>query len=60
VRRPAGLLFAVISFLTIAGVLGTIQALPLGTTEAAKDVSGWMAHIARWVSYLVLQRDGTL
>jgi len=58
VRRPADLLFAVISFLVVAAVLGTIQALPLGTTEAANDVSGWMAHIARWLSYLAAVAAG--
>jgi uncharacterized protein (TIRG00374 family) len=51
VRRPADLLFAVVSFLIVAAVLGTIKALPLGTAEAADDVSGWLSHIPRWLSY---------
>jgi glycosyltransferase 2 family protein len=51
VRRPADLLLAVIAFLIIAVVLGTIRALPLGTTEAAHDVYAWLLHIPRWLSY---------
>ena len=39
VRRPADLLLAVIAFLVVAVVLGAIRALPLGSTEAADDVS---------------------
>jgi glycosyltransferase 2 family protein len=52
VRRPADLLLAVVSFLIVASVLGTIAALPLGTTEVADDVSSWMAHIPRWLAYV--------
>src|SRR5579864_8681095 len=52
VHRPADLLLAVVSFLVVASVLGTIAALPLGTTEAADDVSSWMAHIPRWLAYV--------
>jgi uncharacterized membrane protein YbhN (UPF0104 family) len=51
VRRPADLLLAVISFLIVAAVLGNIKALPLGSTEAADDVSKWLLHIPRWLSY---------
>lgn len=51
VRRPADLLLAVISFLIVAAVLGNIKALPLGSTEAADDVSKWLSHIPRWLSY---------
>ena len=50
-RRPADLLLAVFSFLIVAVVLGSIRALPLGSTEVADDVSGWMLHIPRWLSY---------
>jgi uncharacterized membrane protein YbhN (UPF0104 family) len=51
VRRPADLLLAVFAFVVIAVVLGSIQALPLGSTEVADDVSGWLLHIPRWLSY---------
>src|ERR1700761_6936371 len=51
VRRPADLLLAVLAFAVVAAVLGSIRALPLGSTEAANDVSGWLLHIPRWLSY---------
>jgi uncharacterized membrane protein YbhN (UPF0104 family) len=51
VRRPADLLLAVFSFIVVAAVLGSIRALPLGSTEAADDVSRWLLHIPRWLSY---------
>src|ERR1700677_2535787 len=51
VRRPADLLLAVLSFLVVAAVLGSVRALPLGSTEAADDVSRWLLHIPRWLSY---------
>src|ERR1700691_2067641 len=51
VRRPADLLLAVLSFLVVAAVLGSIRALPLGSTEAGDDVSRWLLHIPRWLSY---------
>src|ERR1700745_692178 len=51
VRRPADLLLAVFAFAVVAVVLGAIRALPLGSTEAANDVSSWLAHIPRWLSY---------
>ena len=67
VRRPADLLLAVFAFAVVAVVLGTIRTLPLGSTEAADDVSRWPLHIPRWlpipvgwVGYLVLQRRGVL
>ncbi len=50
VRRPADLLCAVLSLLVVAVQLGSISALPLGSTEVADDVSGWLVHIARWLS----------
>ena len=49
--RPADLLLAVLSLLIVAAVLGSIRALPLGSTEAADDVSRWLLHIPRWLSY---------
>jgi uncharacterized membrane protein YbhN (UPF0104 family) len=51
VRRPADLLLAVFAFVVVAAVLGSIRALPLGSTEAADDVSRWLLHIPRWLSY---------
>ena len=51
VRRPADLLLAVFAFVVVAVVLGAIRALPLGSTEAADDVSSWLLHIPRWLAY---------
>ena len=50
-RRPADLLFAVLSLAVVAVVLGSIRALPLGSTELADDVSAWLHHIPRWLSF---------
>src|ERR1700761_7681978 len=49
VRRPTDLLLAVFSFLIVAATLGSIRALPLGSTEVADDVSSWVLHIPRWL-----------
>ena len=51
VRRPADLLLAVFALVVAAVVLGAIRTLPLGSTEVADDVSGWLLHIPRWLSY---------
>jgi glycosyltransferase 2 family protein len=51
VRRPADLLFAMLSLAVAAVVLGSIRALPLGSTEVADDVSAWVHHIPRWLSF---------
>lgn len=51
VRRPADLLFAVLSLAVVAMVLGFIRTVPLGSTELADDVSAWLQHIPRWVSF---------
>jgi glycosyltransferase 2 family protein len=51
VRRPADLLFAVLSLAIVAVVLGTIHSLPLGSTELADDVSRWLLHIPRWLVF---------
>ena len=51
VRRPADLLLAVFAVAVVAVVLGAIRALPLGSTEVADDVSGWLLHIPRWLAY---------
>ena len=49
VRRPADLLLAVFAFLIVAVTLGSIGALPLGSTEVADDVSRAVLHIPRWL-----------
>jgi uncharacterized membrane protein YbhN (UPF0104 family) len=51
VRRPADLLFAVLSLAVVAVVVGSIHALPLGSTELADDVSAWLHHVPRWLSF---------
>jgi glycosyltransferase 2 family protein len=51
VRRPGDLLLAVFAFAVVAVLLGAIRALPLGSSEVADDVSGWLLHIPRWLSY---------
>jgi glycosyltransferase 2 family protein len=50
VRRPADLLFSVLSLAVVAAVLGNIRALPLGSTELAGDASAWLHHIPGWLS----------
>jgi len=51
VRRPADLILAMLSLAVVAVVLGSIRALPLGSTELADDVSSWVHHIPRWLSF---------
>jgi len=51
VRRPTDLLLAVLSFLVVAATLSSIKTLPLGSSEVADDVSSWVLHIPRWLSY---------
>jgi glycosyltransferase 2 family protein len=51
VRRPADLLFAVLSLAVVAVVVGSIHALPLGSTELADDVSAWLRHVPGWLSF---------
>jgi glycosyltransferase 2 family protein len=51
VRRPADLLFAVLSLAVVAVVLGSIHTLPLGSTELADDVSSWLTHIPGWLKF---------
>jgi uncharacterized membrane protein YbhN (UPF0104 family) len=50
VRRPADLLFALLSLAVVLVVIGAIRTLPLGSTEVSDDVSRWLAHIPRWLS----------
>jgi len=51
VRRPADLLAAVVSAAVVVVVIGSIRALPLGSKEVADDVSSWLLHIPRWLSF---------
>jgi glycosyltransferase 2 family protein len=51
VRRPADLLLAVVSLAVVVVVLGSIRAVPLGSTELANDVSAWVQHIPRWLAF---------
>jgi uncharacterized membrane protein YbhN (UPF0104 family) len=51
VRRPADLLFAVLSLAVVAVVLGSIHSLPLGSTELADDVSSWLTQIPSWLKF---------
>jgi uncharacterized membrane protein YbhN (UPF0104 family) len=51
VRRPADLLAALVSLAVAAVVIGSIRALPLGSREVADDVSSWLQHIPRWLSF---------
>src|SRR5580700_6826573 len=51
VRRPADLLLAVLSLAVVALVVGSIRALPLGSTELADDVSSWVHHIPGLLSF---------
>ena len=52
VRRPADLLLAVLSLTVVVVVIGSIRALPLGSTELSNDVSHWLQHVPRWLSSL--------
>jgi glycosyltransferase 2 family protein len=45
------LFLATFALLVTAVVIGSIRALPLGSGEVANDVSGWVLHIPRWLSY---------
>jgi glycosyltransferase 2 family protein len=51
VRRPADLLYALGAFVIVAAGLGSIRIVPAGSREVANDVSSWMTHIPRWLSY---------
>ena len=52
VRRPTDLLFGVLSLAVVLVVVGSIRALPLGSTELSNDVSRALEHIPRWLSSL--------
>lgn len=51
VRRPADLLLALSALVVVVVVLGLIRALPVGSTELATDVSRWLLHVPRLLSF---------
>lgn len=51
VRRPADLLAAILTLAVAAVIIGSIKALPAGSTEVANDVSRWLKHIPRWLAF---------
>jgi uncharacterized membrane protein YbhN (UPF0104 family)/tRNA A-37 threonylcarbamoyl transferase component Bud32 len=51
VRRPADLLAAILALAVAAVIIGSIKALPAGSTEVANDVSSWLQHIPRWLAF---------
>ncbi len=50
-RRPADLLAAILTLAVAAVIIGSIKALPAGSTEVANDVSRWLQHIPRWLAF---------
>ena len=50
VRRPSDLLLAILAFGVVVLVLVLVRALPIGSTELARDVSGWLGHIPKWLA----------
>jgi glycosyltransferase 2 family protein len=51
VRRPTDLLAGLVSLAVVVVVTGSIRALPLGSTEVADDVSSWLLHVPRWLTF---------
>lgn len=51
VRRPADLLAAILTLAVAAIIIGSIKALPAGSTEVANDVSRWLKYIPRWLAF---------
>jgi len=58
VRRPADLLFGALSLTVVLVIIGSIDALPLGSTELSNDVSHWLEHVPRWLSSLAAVAAG--
>jgi len=50
VRRPVDLSYAIVAFLVVVVIVGSIRTLPAGSREVADDVSSWMSDIPRWLS----------
>jgi glycosyltransferase 2 family protein len=59
VRRPADLLTAILALAVAAVIIGSIKALPAGSTEVANDVSRWLQHIPRWLAFGAAVTAGT-
>jgi glycosyltransferase 2 family protein len=53
VRRPSDLLLSVVALGGVALEFGLLQALPVGSTELANDVSTWLGHIPQWLSSIL-------
>ena len=51
VRLPADLLAAILTLAVAAVIIGSIKALPAGSTEVATDVSRWLKYIPRWLAF---------
>jgi glycosyltransferase 2 family protein len=62
VRRPADLLLSVAGLIAFFAVIELIHVLPLGSAELSGDVSRWLRHIPRWLSFatVVLATVGAL
>ena len=50
-RRPADLLAAILTLAVAAVIIGSIKALPAGSTEVATDVSRWLKYVPRWLAF---------
>jgi uncharacterized membrane protein YbhN (UPF0104 family) len=50
VRRPVDLSYAIVAFLIVVVIVGSIRTLPAGSREVADDVSSWTSYIPRWLS----------
>ena len=48
---PADLLAAILTLAVAAVIIGSIKALPAGSTEVAADVSRWLKYIPRWLAF---------
>jgi glycosyltransferase 2 family protein len=51
VRRPADLFLAGVALSGIVVLLGLVHALPIGSEEVANNVSTWLRHIPRGLSF---------
>src|ERR1700683_5151412 len=51
VRRPTDLLLGMAGVIAVLAMLELIHTLPLGSAELSGDVSQWLRHIPRWLSF---------
>jgi glycosyltransferase 2 family protein len=51
VRRPTDLLLSLAGVIALLVVIELIHALPLGSAELSGDVSRWLHHVPRWLSF---------